>query len=174
MSLTVDFLVFGCSYLGEGGKGEIIRLTHPNPWQDVLSNKKRERGKNSHTKIEAHVDWPYMEYRGLQRDTLFGPPLWRRKSLLQEAPFPFPPSPGASPAAALSPRPRPAGAAPRTAPLRAEGGRGLRRGGGAAPPAVRDARSGAAAAAAMTQARPARSAPLPLPPHPPGRAIKSC
>lgn len=55
-----------------------------------------------------------MEYRGLQRDTLFGPPLWRRKSLLREAPCP--------PARAVRPQP-PSAPCPDPGPGEAAAGR---------------------------------------------------
>lgn len=100
-SLRLSALISG------GRRRGIIRLTHSDPWQDALKYKKRERRKNLHIKIEAHVDWPYMEYRGLQRDTLFGPPLWRRHAA---AGGPLSPLPGR-----LSPRLQPrrrAGEAP--------------------------------------------------------------
>lgn len=149
-SLRLSALISG------GRRRGIIRLTHSDPWQDALKHKKRERRKNLHIKIEAHVDWPYMEYRGLQRDTLFGPPLWRRHAA---AGGPLSPLPGR-----LSPRP-PASAEGRRGPLSA--GRGER--------------SGRRRRRWLKPARPARSAPRPLPPPPvppptppPGRAIKSC
>lgn len=110
-SLRLSALISG------GRRRGIIRLTHSDPWQDALKHKKRERRKNLHIKIEAHVDWPYMEYRGLQRDTLFGPPLWRRHAA---AGGPLSPLPGR-----LSPRP-PASAEGRRGPLSA--GRGERSG----------------------------------------------
>lgn len=145
MSLSVDFLAFACSYF-RGKERGIIRLTHSDPWQDALKHKKRERRKNSHIKIEAHVDWPYMEYRGLQRDTLFGPPLWRRHAA---AGGPLPPLPGR-----FSPRP----------PASAEGRRGRLSAG-------RGERSGAGGGGGDDSSPPARPALPParsrLPPSPP-------
>lgn len=157
MSLSVDFLAFACSYF-RGKERGIIRLTHSDPWQDALKHKKRERRKNSHIKIEAHVDWPYMEYRGLQRDTLFGPPLWRRHAA---AGGPLPPLPGR-----FSPRP----------PASVEGRRGRLSAG-------RGERSGAGGGGGDDSSPPARPAlpparsrlpPSPPPTPPPGMAIKSC
>lgn len=93
-----------------------------------------------------------MEYRGLQRDTLFGPPLWRRKSLLREGPCP--------PARAVGPQPPPA---PCPDPGPGEAAAGRRR---EAAGRLRERCGG------DDSKPPGPLCPLPLPP--PGRAIKSC